>query len=348
MGIEVFWIRLFCAEFDDPRWLAIEQMPDADAVQIIYVRMLTLAGRSNANGLLLLHENLPYDFTTLSAVLRRSVPVVQFALATLEKFKFIEMVDNVIAITAWDQLQPTGELAKIADRREKDKIRKREERDEKKKLLLASVDMSEDSPRTSRTTKKELKTDKSTTATSFKTKDGVAVNDNLAEVLALVPQKEINSRLRAVISDAIKEHGKDIAMSNVRYALRHHNHQKGKLGGMICAAVMQDFACQDREVAVAEQEAQAAARIRREKNMLSRKEQEERECREALAQQAAWLALTQEERSELAYQARKKLPCLPEPVDQIETGLDNMVAPVSKIFAAMYANGELVLPVGSR
>jgi predicted phage replisome organizer len=88
MGTEIFWIRLFCSEFDDPRWLAVEQMPDSDAVQIIYVRMLMLAGRSNANGLLFLHETLPYDFTTLSAVLRRSVPVIQFALMTLERFKF--------------------------------------------------------------------------------------------------------------------------------------------------------------------------------------------------------------------------------------------------------------------
>ncbi len=51
MNNEVFWVRLFCSEFDDPRWLAIEQMPDADAVQIIYVRMRMLAGRSNADGL---------------------------------------------------------------------------------------------------------------------------------------------------------------------------------------------------------------------------------------------------------------------------------------------------------
>lgn len=141
---EVFWVRLFCAEFDDPRWLAIEQMPDADAVQIIYIRMLMLAGRCNAKGLLLLHESLPYDLATLAAVLRRSVPVVQFALATLEKFRFIEMVDNVIAITEWDRLQATDELAKLAAKRDKDKLRKREERAEKKNILLPSKDMSAD------------------------------------------------------------------------------------------------------------------------------------------------------------------------------------------------------------
>lgn len=161
---EVFWVRLFCAGFEDPRWLAIEQLPDADAVQIIYVRMVMLAGRSNADGLLLLHESLPYDVVTLAAVLRRSVPIVQFALTTLERFRFIEVVDNIIAVTDWESMQATTELGRLAARREKDRVRKQMERAERRRLLVASADMSTDSPRMSGTTEIELDSYKTTTA----------------------------------------------------------------------------------------------------------------------------------------------------------------------------------------
>lgn len=349
---EVFWVRLFCAEFDDPRWLAIEQMPDADAVQIIYVRMLMLAGRCNAGGLLLLHESLPYDVTTLSAVLRRTVPVVQFALATLEKFKFIEVVDRVIAITAWDRLQPTDELARLAERRDKDKLRKRSERAEKRSQLLllstdASADMSLDSPRMSRTTKIDSNSDKTTTPMTSPPEDDVVVFEKgeLAELLGLVPPAERNKRLMAVIAEAASRVGEAVTVSNIRYALANHDPRKGRLGGMICAAIEHDFACAEREATRTEEEAQAAARLRRESVEATRREQQERERREALAQQANWLSLPAEERVELARQAREKFPCLPEPAAPLETVLDNPAVPVTKILAAMFARGEISPPV---
>lgn len=349
---EVFWVRLFCAEFDDPRWLAIEQMPDADAVQIIYIRMLMLAGRSNANGLLLLHESLPYDVTTLSAVLRRTVPVVQFALATLERFKFIEVVDNVIAITAWDRLQPTDELARLAARRDKDKLRKRSQREETRSQLLlpstdASADMSVDSPRMSRTTKTKTYSnlDKTTTPKQDHEEDVVVFEKGeLAEALGLVPPSEKNKRLMAVIAEAVSRVGEAVTISNIRYALANHDPGKGRLGGMICAAIEHDFARTEREAETAEEEAQAAARYRRKSEEATRKELEEREHREALAQQAIWLSLSSEERTELAQQARKKYPCLPEPTTPLETVLNNTAVPITKILAAMYARGELSRP----
>jgi predicted phage replisome organizer len=341
---EVFWVRLFCAEFDDPRWLAIEQMPDADAVQIIYVRMLMLAGRSNAGGLLLLHESLPYDVTTLSAVLRRTVPVVQFALATLERFKFIEVVDSVIAITAWDQLQATDELARLAERREKDKVRKRLERAEKRsQLLLASADASTDSPQKSGTTKIDSNSVTTTPATALKGEDVVV--GELEEVLALVPPAERNKRLQTVIADAVLRHGKAVTVSNIRYALANHDPHKGRLGGMICSAIELDFARAEREATRVEAKAQAAASARRENAEAVRREQEERERREALAHQATWLSLPAHERVGLARQARKKFPCLPEPAAPLETVLDDPAVPITKILAAMYARGKLFLPV---
>lgn len=339
---EVFWIRMFCSEFDDPRWLAIEQLPDADAVQIIYVRMLMLAGRSNSDGLLLLHESLPYDVSTLTAVLRRTVPVVQYALATLERFKFIEMVDEVIAIAEWDRLQPRGELARLAERRKKDRERKRESRAVKKNMLLPSVGMSEDasvdSPRMSGRTK--IKSDSvTTTANSSRKDDGVYFGQTEVEsVMEVVPLAERNKRIQTVLADSIHRHGREVTESNIRYALLHHDPSKGRLGGMICETVINDFAWAEREAIRENEEARAAADAKREIIEAAMKEQSERDRKEALSYQAAWLALPFQQRVELARLACEKFPFLSE---LATSALDDVTAPFTMILAGKYARGEL-------
>jgi predicted phage replisome organizer len=343
---EVFWVRLFCAGFEDPRWLAIEQLPDADAVQIIYVRMVMLAGRSNAGGLLLLHESLPYDVVTLAAVLRRSVPIVQFALTTLEKFRFIEVVDNIIAVTDWESMQATDELARLAARREKDKLRKQMERAERRRLLVASVDLSADSPRMSGTTEIELDSDKTTTAMTRQPGEDVVVygKGELKELLALIPSAERTKRLQGVIGDAVSRFGEAVAASNIRYALANHDPHKGRLGGLISAAVKHDYARAEREAEKAKKEAAATARVQRERAESAKKEQEERERREALAHQAKWLSLPVSDRAELARQARESNPCQPGGGAPLETVLDDPSVPITKALASMYGKGELSLP----
>ena len=342
---EVFWVRLFCAGFEDPRWLAIEQLPDADAVQIIYVRMVMLAGRSNAGGLLLLHESLPYDVVTLAAVLRRTVPIVQFALTTLERFRFIEVVDNIIAVTDWDSMQATDELARLAARREKDRLRKQMERSERRKLLLASADMSTDSPGLSGTTEIDSNSENTTTAITRQQGEDVVVcgKGELKEVLAMIPSAERNKRLQAVIGDAVSRFGEAVTLSNIRYALATHDPRKGRLGGLICAAVKHDYARVERESENSKKEAAAAARVQREHAESAKKEHDERERREALAHQAKWLSLPVSDRAELARQARERNPCLPGEESSLETALDDPAVPVTKALATIYAKGELSL-----
>src|SRR6266568_4463219 len=102
---DVFWIRLNLSTFDDPRWLVIEQLPETEAVENIYIRLLMLAGKCNSNGLLLLYDHVPYTIDTLSAVLRRKRAVVELALRILINFNFVELIDDVYAVLAWDQLQ---------------------------------------------------------------------------------------------------------------------------------------------------------------------------------------------------------------------------------------------------
>lgn len=143
-----YWIRLHLAEFDDPRWLIIESFPEvADTVEIIYVKLLVLAGKCNAGGALVLPGGAPYAEDELAAVLRRQLTTVRVAIQMLEKYGFLDRTGNppILSLPAWHE-QDVDALALLADRRERDKNRKKEKRNENKQLGV-SADMSTDIPR---------------------------------------------------------------------------------------------------------------------------------------------------------------------------------------------------------
>ncbi len=142
-----YWIRLHLAEFDDPRWLIIESFPEvADTVQIIYIRLLVLAGKCNAGGHLLLPSGKPYGEAELAAVLRRQPATIHAALQMLESYGFVERVGDPpeLALPAWLE-QDVDALALLAERRQKDAERKRIKRNEIKRLQV-SADTSADVP----------------------------------------------------------------------------------------------------------------------------------------------------------------------------------------------------------
>jgi hypothetical protein len=40
---DVYWIRLLCNTFDDERMAILDSLPESDAVQLIYVKMIVIA-----------------------------------------------------------------------------------------------------------------------------------------------------------------------------------------------------------------------------------------------------------------------------------------------------------------
>lgn len=160
-----YWIRLHLAEFDDPSWLIIESFPEvADTVQIIYVKLLCLAGKCNSEGLLLLPGGKPYGEAELAAVLRRQPTTISAALQMLEGYGFVERVGDppALALPAWLH-QDVDALALLADKRQRDAERKRIKRSEIKQLQ-ASADTSADVPRNVRTQRQRQRQRQKTTA----------------------------------------------------------------------------------------------------------------------------------------------------------------------------------------
>ena len=117
----VKWIRLTLSMFDDEKIRLIEQMPDADTILMIWIKLLVQAGKVNASGSIFLNENIPYTDEMLATIFDRPISTVRLALDTFKQFGMISIDENsIIHITNWEKHQNVEGLEKI---REQNRIR---------------------------------------------------------------------------------------------------------------------------------------------------------------------------------------------------------------------------------
>ena len=126
---DVKWIKITTNMFDDEKIRLIESMPDADAVLVIWVKLLVQTGRTNANGYIFLNENIPYTDEMLATIFNRPLNTVRLALQTFKRFGMIEMDENGIRVINWDKHQNIEGLEKI---REQTRQRVAKHREQKK------------------------------------------------------------------------------------------------------------------------------------------------------------------------------------------------------------------------
>ncbi|UQZ53299.1 replication protein [Bacillus subtilis] len=138
---EVKWIKLSTQMFEDEKIKLIEQMPESDTILIIWVKLLSQAGKTNASGYIYLSENIPYTEEMLAAIFARPLGTVRLALKTFRQFGMIDITDdNFISISNWEKYQNLDRLEEI---REQNRIRKQRQR-AKQKLLSVDKSMSRD------------------------------------------------------------------------------------------------------------------------------------------------------------------------------------------------------------
>ena len=102
---DVKWIKIVTDIFDDDKILLIESMPDADAIIVIWFKLLCLAGKQNNSGVFQLHGRIPYTDEMFSTVFRRPLNTVRMALQVFEQFGMIEIINNTITIPNWGKHQ---------------------------------------------------------------------------------------------------------------------------------------------------------------------------------------------------------------------------------------------------
>lgn len=113
--------------FDDDKIKLIESLPDGDSILVIWVKLLTQAGRTNANGYIFLNENIPYTDEMLATIFNRPLNTVRLALATFQRFGMIEWDETGILILNWEKHQNIDGLEKLREQNKEraSKYRKR-------------------------------------------------------------------------------------------------------------------------------------------------------------------------------------------------------------------------------
>ena len=112
---DVKWIRLTTSMFDDDKIKLIEALPDRDALIVIWIKLLTQAGKTNANGYIYLTEDIPYTDEMLSTIFNRPVSTIRLALHTFARMGMIEWDGDRILVPNFEKHQNIEGLARIRE-----------------------------------------------------------------------------------------------------------------------------------------------------------------------------------------------------------------------------------------
>ena len=113
---QVRWIKLTTTMFDDEKIRIIESMPDADSILIIWIKLMTLAGKVNHNGYIFLTKSIPYTDEMLSGLFNRPLNTVRLALQVFSNFGMIEYDEyDFLHLTNWEKHQNIEGLERIRE-----------------------------------------------------------------------------------------------------------------------------------------------------------------------------------------------------------------------------------------
>jgi predicted phage replisome organizer len=141
---DVKWIKITTDMFDNRKIKHLRRLPDGNSIVLIWVMLLTLAGRCNSGGMIFLTENIPYTPKMLADELDFEESTVQLALTVLEQLGMIQTNgDGFLAVTGWSEHQNIEGMDKIRESKRLAQARWRA----KKKEIPATVESTVDSTR---------------------------------------------------------------------------------------------------------------------------------------------------------------------------------------------------------
>ena len=132
---EVKWVKLTTDMFDNRKIKHLRRLPEGNNIVLIWVMLLTMAGRCNSGGMIFLTENIPYTAKMLADELDFEENTVALALKALEQLDMIVTDDGFFTIAGWEEYQNIEGMDKI---REQNRLRQAKFK-QKQKLLTGNV-----------------------------------------------------------------------------------------------------------------------------------------------------------------------------------------------------------------
>lgn len=129
--MDVKWISIATDMFNNRKMKQIQTLPEGDAIIVIWVHLLCLAGTINNDGLIYFSDQIPYTEEMLAAEFGKPINTVRLALGVFKRYGMIEVTDDIYCIKNWQKYQHSEALEGIRENnrnrqkrfRERQKIR---------------------------------------------------------------------------------------------------------------------------------------------------------------------------------------------------------------------------------
>lgn len=159
---DIKWIKITTDMFDNRKVKYLRKLPNGDSLALIWVMLLTLAGRCNAGGRIFLTEDIPYTPRMLADELDCEESTVTLALDAFARLDMAQCQDDYLMITGWEEYQNVDSMNKV---KEQNKIRKQNQREREKAAISekSAADIGEDEQK--RDVSRDMSRDTSVTVT---------------------------------------------------------------------------------------------------------------------------------------------------------------------------------------
>lgn len=165
------WVKLNIDMFDNRKIKYLRTLPDGDKIVLIWVMLLTIAGRCNAGGRIFLTEDVPYTPNILADELGFDVSTVNLAAEHMKKLDMVYYDDDVFVINGWEEYQNSE--AQLRAKESRAAINRRYY--EKRKALLAEKSEAENLKTSYKTSEKSYS---DATDIRYKNKDNITVSND--------------------------------------------------------------------------------------------------------------------------------------------------------------------------
>jgi predicted phage replisome organizer len=293
------WVKIMCNLLDHRKIKMIRKGPEGNTLVLLWLLMLTEAGKCNRGGYLMVSDSLPYAAETLSMVTDIPLPTVQLGLATFAGMDMIDRQDGAIFIKNWGKYQSED---KLEARREKERQRQQRHRQnerEKLRALLAPDRVSRDS---------HVALSRDVTLENRQEKNRGETTEEVRLLLLGTPLSKIAHQTLQVL---VKRHGferllqaADIAAETWRRSREEMHNPGGYLQSLCASLIVPDWYVPFLErMALVEASRRHKSRVEAEQAELKVQEEAQIAARNAL-----WKSLSEEQREEYRFRALADLP----------------------------------------
>ena len=285
------WVKIMCNILDHRKIKMIRKGPEGNTLVLLWLLMLTEAGKCNRGGYLMVSDSLPYSAETLSMVTDIPLPTVQLGLATLAGLDMIDRQDGAIFIKNWGKYQSED---KLEARREKERKRQQRHRQNEREKMLALPSPDQ----VSRDSHVAMSRDVTLENREDKSRGEKTTTDQIRLLLSGTPLSKISDQELNVL---VKRHSlerlllaADVAAETWRRNRDEKHNPGGYLHSLCASLVVPDWYVPFAERTALSETAQRS-KAKAESEEVATKAQEEEQT---MARNALWETLTDEQREE--------------------------------------------------